>query len=389
MRWFPVILSTFLVACTSVRPARPPQENSSRPASVAWPELPDPARPAVKVLQGPPPRDLGVINGWHVLRYGTPEVVEPFIVSKGPLISSGGTLDHVVAQMQKGRTRVRSSITINGKLQEVETYGYSKAICVHQSSSKLKRGTIVLVGSFYSGNYGARQELDLARKMNEDGWDVVLSSAHPHLAVFQATKMETTLPQVASRLAHDLDKMIAWEAGAVDAVLSALERERKPATPRRPVVYIGISAGALVVPALATRHGSPDATILVCGSASVGELLFVTGLPGARPSIKLANGHSPTLCERRQLARLTRLAARLDPEKLASCFQGKPVLLVTAGQDVVVPTRLQRDLDHALGKPERWHRWGGHAWTICRLSAQWSRLREWLREATETPDSCS
>lgn len=109
-------------------------------------------------------------------------------------------------------------------------------------------------------------------------------------------------------------------------------------------------------------------------------------MPGARPIIKLAGGHSPTLRERRQLATLTRDAVHLEPGKLAPVFRGKPVLLLTAGQDRVVPARLQRDLVRAFGKPEHWHQWGGHTLTILRLPAQWPRLRDWIQTATNNEE---
>ncbi len=275
-----------------------------------------------------------------------------------------------------------SSLMTNGIVQEIEVSGCLKWITVIPSQAETKRGTLVLLSSFYSGSFGIRQNFNMGLKMSRDGWDVVLSLVHPHELVYHAGKQETSLPQMAEKLGQRLDKIIAWEVDAVDAVLALLAKEQKLAAPRRPLVYFGISAGALAVPALAARHGPPDAAILTCGSASVGELIFATGLPGASADIKLAGGQSPNASERRQLAKGTRQAAHLEPEKLAPFLQDKPVLLLTAGQDAVVPTRLQRDLHAALGKPKRWHRWGGHTLTIFRLPAQWPRLRGWLQEAT-------
>lgn len=253
------------------------------------------------------------------------------------------------------------------------------------SDSKVKRGTLVFFSTPYSGRYGLQYDSLLCGKMMKDGWDVIWSQVDPAPFDIKPGESAATLPQVAEVLARRIDTNIAGEASNGYMPLSLLQFLSNGEVSKRPIVYFGVSAGAFVIPALAARYGPPDALILVCGTASVGELLFTTGLLPARPKIKLVSGRAPSDAERRRLAKLTRAATRLEPEKLAPFLQNTPTLLITAGQDLIVPTRLQDDLDAALGQPERWHYPGGHNLTCYRLPAQWPRLNKWIERALAMP----
>lgn len=368
-----------LADCTFIRSARLSSivgEVFELP-TVRWPDMPEAEKPKIKVIKGKAPKDMGVVNGWHVLREGKPGMMELITLAKKPLPFWD----------QSKRMTLTTTMKVDGSEMKTEISGNLKLVIVQSTTAEAKKGTVVMLNTLYGGTRGLQQAMDMSSgKMVADGWDVVSTSIDPHQFTYRAETKETTTHEAAEELARRIDATIAWEADAVATVLSLLEKEQVKGaiSPKRPVIYFGISAGALVVPALAVRHGPPDAAVLVCGGASVSELIFTTQMPGARTGIKLANGRESDPRELQQLALLTRQTSRLDPDKLAPYLRSKPVLLLTAGQDLIVPARLQRELDVALGYPERWHSLGGHVITVFRLPDHWSRLDRWMQAAVQS-----
>lgn len=159
--------------------------------------------------------------------------------------------------------------------------------------------------------------------------------------------------RVAAEVAAHVDTTLAENAYAAEAVLEYLAAER-PDAPQNPLVVVGMSAGSLAAPAVATRLGERvGALVLVAGGADLVAISRATSLSGAAIQIRHdeQTPASPELLDALNAAYLRK--TRLDPYVLAPGLARTPVLLVLAVGDTMVPISAGETLYERLGRPDR------------------------------------
>ena len=188
------------------------------------------------------------------------------------------------------------------------------------------------------------------------------------------------------KLSAQVDSELAEDAFVVEAVLRQLVRET-PTLAERPLVLVGSSLGALGLPAIAARvatasvvDGTPlprvCAAILIGGGAGLGDIMLRSALgrrwlEGAGIDVEAVD--------------VATLRADLDahcrfaPEHCAWALDGRPVLLIDASFDAIVPRATADRLWKALGEPQRWSYPVGHIGLFVLVGDdEWNRALEWV-----------
>lgn len=171
----------------------------------------------------------------------------------------------------------------------------------------------------------------------------------------------------------------AWAAAnraAVDFVSA-----RVPGLADVPVVITGYSLGTLASPATAALLGDRvGAIVLVGGAADLPRLMLrSTALRGDWPERDLLR--SLPQAERDEVLDAARDALAVDPYRLTPGLRGRPVLMVHARRDRIVPSDLGDLLWERLGRPERWSIPGGHLQLFLRLGSMRGRIVDWVEAA--------
>ncbi|HMN95793.1 MAG TPA: hypothetical protein PKC43_12080 [Phycisphaerales bacterium] len=191
------------------------------------------------------------------------------------------------------------------------------------------------------------------------------------------------------RLADAVDDALVEDAFIIEAMLEALAQDA-PEIADRPLVLVGSSLGAIRLPATAARLEearrrrsaqvpSVSAAVLIGGGAGVGDVLTASGL--GRHWLGLA-GIDLDAVDARDVARVLNERCAFAPERCAWALDGRPVLLMDARFDAIVPPRTADRLANALGKPTRWTYPLGHIGLFMLLGeSEWSRVLDWIDAA--------
>ena len=191
----------------------------------------------------------------------------------------------------------------------------------------------------------------------------------------------TTIDEVGQQLARAIDKVIAKNAFAAEAMLDYVAEARTD-LPTHPTILLGLSAGSLVVPAAAARLGDRiDAAVMV-GAGT--DLFTITQKnPYSDGGIRVRDGdQQPSRSFLREVNESYLKYTRLDPAKTAGALNDKPVLLMRGIFDSVVPAHLGRDLSNKLNEPDCIIVPGGHGLVFFLLPGQSKNIEQWMEKHT-------
>lgn len=250
------------------------------------------------------------------------------------------------------------------------------------------RGVCVVLPGLGGWTSVEAQFITLARR----GWTVV--GVMPDMMRSVRTQRRAmVLPHKggdSASMATRVESEIADDAFVVEAVLRQLLREQ-PTLSDRPVVLAGSSLGALGLPAVGARLAAArsrdeaqaatplprvSAAVLIGGGVGLGELMCDS--PLGRQWLALAGVDLET-------TDLESLRVGIDagcstaPERCLWSLDGRPVLLVDALFDAIVPRRSANRLWESLGEPARWSYPVGHIGLFFLISdAQWRQVIDWI-----------
>jgi predicted esterase len=166
-------------------------------------------------------------------------------------------------------------------------------------------------------------------------------------------------------------------ADAAAAVVAYL-RERRAELAGLPVIVTGYSLGAIMTPTTVARIGEDVR----------GVVMFVGGanMPGITvDSSVVRDKHGPIAVVRRAPAeereRLIGEALRavpLDGYHTAPLLASRPVLVIHASEDGMVPSKYGDLLWERAGRPERWTRETGHMLMFLMLADQARDIADWI-----------
>ncbi|MBS0197239.1 MAG: alpha/beta hydrolase [Planctomycetes bacterium] len=212
----------------------------------------------------------------------------------------------------------------------------------------------------------------------------IAPSAQPSAEVTPAAFAQAT----AALAASEFDDALGQYALANEAALLFV-RERHPEIPEHPLVLIGCSFGGINSPAVAARLGDRlDASVLVGAGANFLEIAGNEWMDYYYSRIRGRNStelHVPATLRPTILAGYLERST-LDPFHTATAMIGKPVLMLHAKGDMIVPARNGDLLWEQLGRPERWTGNFGHLLMFATLSGQKEAIADWVERATQ-PDA--
>ncbi|XVJ58138.1 MAG: alpha/beta hydrolase [Tepidisphaera sp.] len=212
---------------------------------------------------------------------------------------------------------------------------------------------------------------------------------------------EADVEPVARMLATEIDRTLARNALATEAILDALHSTYRE-TRTLPTVVIGFSAGALSTPAVVARLrerglDTVAATVLIGGAANLvevaarstfydgGVMLESRPLNPGEKARRMERSNRPSAELVGKLGKRYLELCQLDPYHTAAALRGMPVLQVHAIWDTWVPADLGDLLYERLGKPDQlWHT-GGHGMLFYFLPGQAAWIADWVERKAPPP----
>ena len=248
-------------------------------------------------------------------------------------------------------------------------------------------GTIVLV----PGMLGTPQPIieGMIRFWRRAGYSVVRLLSHP--SRFTERVEISVAPgdeaKAGAELAVLYDERTAECAYAAQAGLTHWLGAR-PELQELPVIYVGMSGGAIVGPAVLSHDpGRYDAAVLIAGgvdffsisaTSNYAEWIDAVTIDWAPEDAESLGKPTP---ERLSTISESYLAAsRLDAMHLAPDVT-VPTLVLHATNDRAVPSRFGETLWNRLGQPERWVFSMGHELIFVMLPTQAERMDAWMKRA--------
>jgi pimeloyl-ACP methyl ester carboxylesterase len=241
------------------------------------------------------------------------------------------------------------------------------------TSGETARGLILHLTSF--GGY--QYEKPVLEELRARGWAVLWVDS-------STVKPETTKVEVdsedpsgaARRIAANIDDRVAEIAYAAEAGLDYI-RKHRPEVPAGPVVVTGYSAGSLATPTVVALLGERvEAAVLVGSGCNLLEISQRSALTDG--GLKLAWSRSPTAEQRQRLNDEYLMATQLDPYWTAAALASKPVLMLHATLDRIIPADTGDLLYQRLGRPERLNFFLGHELLFFRLPAHADLIANWI-----------
>lgn len=254
-------------------------------------------------------------------------------------------------------------------------------------------GTIVHMPGLGSMQY----EQPVLDELTARGWWIV-RIATPRVWWFEDRTYEITseeeIEPLGGQIGRLVDDLLAEPAYAAEASLDYLSRYRAD-IPTRPVVLLGMSAGALMMPAVAARLGDRvDAMVLIGAGANLLKISQESELTDGGIKITWAPGIDQAAAKQRLYSAYLE-HAKLDPYTAGAAVRDVPTLLMLANFDGIVPANCGRLLWERMGRPERYTTPFGHELLFWQLSMHTGRIADWIdrvstserRHAALAPDS--
>jgi pimeloyl-ACP methyl ester carboxylesterase len=228
-----------------------------------------------------------------------------------------------------------------------------------------------------------RREQAVMEALRRRGWAVLYTTRMSAYLLGRdpdAFERRETDPHTAFRLVEGmLEEFIASYAYANDAAVQFV-RQHVPALRDTPIIIAGFSFGALMAPTLAARLGDDvAAVVLVGGGADLPRIAAESTFNWSwHPMLR---GRLLSARDYRVLRDEYRARTNLDPYATAPLLRNRPVLVVQARWDRIVPARYGDLLWERLGRPERWMFRGGHLMLFWRLEKYADPIARWAHEA--------
>jgi len=188
-------------------------------------------------------------------------------------------------------------------------------------------------------------------------------------------------------LARMYDERTAECAYAAEAGLDHWMAAR-PALKDKPVVFIGMSGGAIVGPAVIAHDADRyDAAVFIAGGVDFFSISATSNYAEWIDAMTIDwEPDDPDSAGKPTPERLSGVAdAYMEASKLDAMHQapnvGVPTLVMHAGRDRAVPARFGETLWNRLGQPERWVFPVGHELIFVMLPTQADRLDGWIKGA--------
>ena len=247
-------------------------------------------------------------------------------------------------------------------------------------------GTILLM----PGMFGTPEPVieGVERYFRSKGWSVLRMLSHP--SRFTERKQFGVPPGseafIAQRIAEMFDTRTAEAAYASSSAMRFVH-EKYPSDSKKPVVLLGMSGGAMILPTVYSFDPSLySGGVLIAGGGNFLEINIRSNYAKWIDAIDLdADPSEPEIqeLEKAQLQELTNLymtMSKLDSLHTAESMQGVPVLMLHGSGDKAVPASTGDALFEALGKPERWVYPVGHELIFAGLPLQTTKIEKWIRE---------
>lgn len=259
---------------------------------------------------------------------------------------------------------------------------------LYDADTRDVKGTIVLI----PGMLGTPQPIieGQIRAWRTNGYAVLRFLAHPSRFTERAEVQVTEGDEadVGRRLAEIYDQRTAECAFAADAALDHVFA-RRPSLRDKPVVLVGMSGGAMVLPTVyAYAPERYDAAVLIAGGANFLKISVQSNYAEWIDAIVLdwepdradsVGEPTPDRLERVSNAYLS--ASRLDATHTAPELADIPVLMLHATRDRAVPSATGDTLWRLLNTPERWVFNVGHEVIFVMLPMQTGRVLAWIDRA--------
>lgn len=208
----------------------------------------------------------------------------------------------------------------------------------------------------------------------------------PEALPLNKDELTRILSAAGSLAAADLDDAIGQYALATDAALEFVRRNY-PQIPTTPLVVVGASFGGLMSPTLIRRLDENPAT-QVDAAVFIGagaNLLHVMGKDWADSYYsRTRTGRGDTLhlspTKRDELYQSYLRASTLDPYHSIAAIRGRPMLMLHAAHDQMVPAKLGDLLWERAGRPERWVGPFGHIQMFITFSWHAEDLAKWIND---------
>lgn len=253
----------------------------------------------------------------------------------------------------------------------------SVVVRVHPQPPGKPRGVVVALRPI-SGSAYTKSTIN---QLRQGGWAVIeagLSFGAEGIGDVREASCDEDLDAIGGKLAGLIDARLAETAYGVEAVLE-LVRMQRPELANAPVVVVGFSAGALGAPTVAARLGEKvKAAVLVGGGVDMLRISQTSALSDFGLVIR-SHGDKLTPAQIDRVSAAYLHASKLDPYHSAPLLADKPVLMLHASQDDIVPTG--DALHERLGRPERWVFDIGHELLFWRLSAYDTDIAAWIDRA--------
>lgn len=253
-------------------------------------------------------------------------------------------------------------------------------------------GTIVLI----PGMLGTPQPIieGMINFWRNSGFTVLRMMAHPSRFTerVEVAVGDGAEAQAGATLARIYDERTAETAYAVDAGLTHALSLR-PGLADRPVVLVGMSGGAMVLPSVyAYAPQRYDAAVLIAGGVNFLRISALSNYAEWIDAVVLDwDAEDPASPGRATPERLERLSSaylassKLDSTHTAAAMADIPVLMLHSTRDRAVPSDLGEAMWRLLGTPERWVFPVGHEMIFLMLPTQAERLTAWIRGAIAPP----
>ena len=247
-------------------------------------------------------------------------------------------------------------------------------------------GTILLM----PGMFGTPEPVveGVERFFRSRGWSVLRMLSHPSRFT---ERTQFGVPPgseafIAQRIAEMFDTRTAEAAYAASSA-TRFVHERYPDDAEKPVVLLGMSGGAMILPTVYSFDPwLYSGGVLIAGGGNFLEINIRSNYAQWIDAIDLDADPSepeiqkPEKAQLQELSNLYMTMSKLDSLHTAESMQGVPILMLHGSADKAVPASTGDALFEALGKPERWVYPVGHELIFAGLPLQTTKIEKWVRE---------
>ena len=375
---------TLFVAFTTIATVELPQSQRADvaiqiPQDELWPPRAKPQFPNITIETGSGPIDRGPYNNCRVVENFRTDAIEGYML---------------VSSLSDPRIQVNSGCTMTAGGEKPSVYR------VHLKNQTLVAAFVMptaqkeAVGTMYylAGSNGlAAQEQKFLNIARDDGWNVIATTVEMTFSHSQQLELGSDGEK---KLALRIDNHLADRAYAMESLTAYLE-DTRPDLQTGPRVLVGLSAGAIALPAVAARIGPLDAAVLIAGGENVPDIILTSPLFDEHTELiqsitgnaSVEDNHEVVTDQdlRRNFANNASKLCALDSRETAMALNSTPVLMLHAKFDKIVPARTGDALYESLARPERWSYRTGHLGLCAMLPWKARHILQWLDDNT-APD---